>query len=68
MHHGIVYKPFGFKNGLIGNNSEVHGGSPWGAGTVCGQGEGKTTVSELELKIAHTQGKVFGEVVAKLHK
>lgn len=36
VHHGIVYVPLGYKQtiGQLGNLSEVHGGSPWGAGTV----------------------------------
>lgn len=35
-HHGIIYVPLGYKTafGLLSNLSEVHGGSPWGAGTI----------------------------------
>lgn len=34
-HHGIVYVPLGYKHtfSLLADLSEVHGGSPWGAGT-----------------------------------
>lgn len=34
-HHGFVYVPLGYKNvfPLLANLDEVHGGSPWGAGT-----------------------------------
>jgi NAD(P)H dehydrogenase (quinone) len=34
-HHGIIYVPLGYKTSfpLLANLSEVHGGSPWGAGT-----------------------------------
>lgn len=33
-HHGIVYVPLGFaKSADMANLTEVHGGSPWGAGT-----------------------------------
>ena len=34
-HHGIVYVPLGYKYtfSLLGDLSEVRGGSPWGAGT-----------------------------------
>ena len=34
-HHGIIYVPLGYKTTfhLLGDNSEVRGGSPWGAGT-----------------------------------
>ena len=34
-HHGIIYVPLGYKTvfPLLGDLSEVRGGSPWGAGT-----------------------------------
>jgi NAD(P)H dehydrogenase (quinone) len=34
-HHGIIYVPFGYKHAfpLMSRLDEVHGGSPWGAGT-----------------------------------
>jgi NAD(P)H dehydrogenase (quinone) len=34
-HHGIIYVPLGYKTSfpILGNVSEVRGGSPWGAGT-----------------------------------
>lgn len=34
-HHGIIYVPLGYKTTfhLLGDNSEVRGGSAWGAGT-----------------------------------
>ncbi len=34
-HHGIIYVPLGYATAFaqITNLSEVHGGSPWGAGT-----------------------------------
>ena len=34
-HHGIIYVPFGYSHafGEMVDLSEVHGGSPWGAGT-----------------------------------
>lgn len=34
-HHGIIYVPLGYKPAFaqISNLTEVHGGSPWGAGT-----------------------------------
>lgn len=41
-HHGIIYVPLGYKTVFpsLANLSEVHGGSPWGAGTF--------SVSELQ--------------------
>ena len=34
-HHGMIYVPLGYKTvfGQLANLDEVHGGSPWGAGT-----------------------------------
>lgn len=34
-HHGLIYVPLGYKNtfAILGNVTEVRGGSPWGAGT-----------------------------------
>jgi NAD(P)H dehydrogenase (quinone) len=34
-HHGLIYVPLGYKTvfPLLADLSEVHGGSPWGAGT-----------------------------------
>ena len=33
-HHGIVYVPFGYGSPRLADLNEVHGGSPWGAGTL----------------------------------
>jgi NAD(P)H dehydrogenase (quinone) len=68
-HHGIVYVPFGYAKafGQLTNLSEVHGGSPWGAGTFAGP-DGSRQPSPLELEIAEIQGKTFYETVAKAHK
>lgn len=33
-HHGLNYVPLGFANSHLFDNSEVVGGSPYGAGTV----------------------------------
>ena len=65
-HHGVVYIPLGYAHafGQLTNLSEVHGGSPWGAGTFAA-GDGSRTASALELEIATIQGKTFYETVAK---
>ncbi|KAI8323443.1 protoplast secreted protein 2 precursor [Martensiomyces pterosporus] len=65
VHHGIIYVPFGFKNTHLFDNSEVIGGSAWGAGTIAG-GDGSRQPSQKELDIAETQGEEFAKVVAKL--
>ncbi|KAI8904387.1 flavoprotein-like protein [Gorgonomyces haynaldii] len=66
VHHGINFVPFGYKNKGVGNATEIHGASPWGAGTVNSQSEGKTAVSELERSLAFAQGKDFGTLIKKV--
>ena len=43
--------------------AECHGGSPWGAGTLAG--DGTRQPSKLELSIAKTQGEYFYKTLAK---
>ncbi|GAV54437.1 hypothetical protein ZYGR_0AL01690 [Zygosaccharomyces rouxii] len=59
-HHGIVYVPLGYKDVFaeLGNVEEIHGGSPWGAGTLAGA-DGSRTPSTLELRVGEIQGKSF---------
>lgn len=65
-HHGIIYIPLGYKNVLaeLANIDEIHGGSPWGAGTLAGA-DGSRTASEIELRTAQIQGKTFYELAKK---
>lgn len=67
-HHGIIYVPLGYKltMELNSNFDEVHGGSPWGAGTFAGP-DGSRSPSELELKMAKIQGQAFYDAVRKAH-
>lgn len=64
-HHGIVYVPLGYSQafGLLTDLTEVHGGSPWGAGTFAGS-DGSRQPTEKELEVAKIQGKAFYEVVS----
>ncbi|PSN63485.1 flavo protein WrbA [Corynespora cassiicola Philippines] len=66
-HHGFIYVPLGYKNTFpeLSNLTEIHGGSPWGAGTFAGA-DGSRQPTELELKIATAQGKAFYETVSKV--
>ncbi|EIN05946.1 hypothetical protein PUNSTDRAFT_154771 [Punctularia strigosozonata HHB-11173 SS5] len=66
-HHGLIYVPLGYKYTFaqLTNLSEVHGGSPWGAGTFSG-GDGSRQPTPLELEIAQIQGKTFYELVSKV--
>ncbi|KAI7886064.1 NAD(P)H:quinone oxidoreductase, type IV [Lichtheimia hyalospora FSU 10163] len=66
-HHGINYVPFGFANTHLFDNSEVVGGSAYGAGTVA-NGDGSRQPSEKELAIAETQGENFAKLLNTMHK
>lgn len=65
-HHGMIYVPLGYKKAgqYFQGLDEVHGGSPWGAGTFA-SGDGSRQVTELEKKIAEAQGEWFYEVTSK---
>lgn len=64
-HHGMTFVPLGYRTPLLGNLDEIHGGSPWGAGTLAGH-DGSRQPSELELEIARVQGESFAEIAKKL--
>jgi NAD(P)H dehydrogenase (quinone) len=64
-HQGMMFVPLGYRNPALFNMDEVHGGSPWGAGTLAGP-TGARKISELEANIAVSQGKSFTELVATL--
>lgn len=64
VHHGMVYVPLGYSHPGMGDNSQVHGGSPWGAGTFAGP-DGKREVTDLEYDIAKAQGSSFFNTVKK---
>ncbi|KAJ5766307.1 NADH-quinone oxidoreductase [Penicillium nucicola] len=66
-HHGFIYVPLGYKTvfPLLSNLDEVHGGSPWGAGTFAAA-DGSRQPTDLELEIAEAQGKAFYEAVSKV--
>jgi NAD(P)H dehydrogenase (quinone) len=67
-HQGMVFIPFGYSAmEKQANLEEVHAGSPWGASTYAGL-NGARMPSELELSIAHLQGKHAGSLMAKLAK
>lgn len=65
-HHGIIYVPLGYAKafGDMTDLSEIHGGSPWGAGTFAAA-DGSRQPTERELRLAETQGEWFYKTVAK---
>ncbi|KAF8158767.1 flavoprotein-like protein [Mycena galopus ATCC 62051] len=66
-HHGVLFVPLGYSHafGQITSLTEVHGGSPWGAGTFAAS-DGSRQPTDLELEIAHIQGKAFYGIVSKV--
>ncbi|KAI9279469.1 NAD(P)H:quinone oxidoreductase, type IV [Umbelopsis sp. AD052] len=62
-HHAMIYVPFGFANAHLFDNTEVIGGSAYGAGTIA-NGDGSRAVSDKEKEIAKNQGENFGKVVS----
>jgi len=56
VHHGMVYVPIGYSNANLFNMDEIHGGSPYGAGTFAGP-TGARQPTKLEKEVAHHQGK-----------
>jgi len=66
VHQGIIYVPFGYAR--LEDQSrldEVHGGSPWGAGTFAGA-TGERQPTELELKLAQAQGLEFYKLLSRV--
>ncbi|KJA15306.1 benzoquinone reductase [Hypholoma sublateritium FD-334 SS-4] len=66
-HHGVIYVPFGYSNAFaqLTNVDEVHGGSPWGAGTFAGS-NGSRQPTPLEIDIATIQGSAFYNIISKV--
>ncbi|ORY04858.1 1,4-benzoquinone reductase [Basidiobolus meristosporus CBS 931.73] len=63
-HHGIIYVPLGFTSPHLSDNSEVIGGSAYGAGTIT-NGDGSRMPSAKELEVAVHQGEYFTSIVAQ---
>ncbi|KIY48969.1 flavo protein WrbA [Fistulina hepatica ATCC 64428] len=66
-HQGTIFVPLGYSQTFpqLTNLSEVHGGSPWGAGTFAA-GDGSRQPTDLELEIAAIQGRLFYTTVSKV--
>jgi len=67
-HHGIIYVPLGYKTvfPILSNLEEIHGGSPWGAGTFSGP-TGARQPTPLELELATEQAKAFYGSVSRVN-
>ncbi|CAN3356323.1 NAD(P)H quinone oxidoreductase Pst3p [Diutina catenulata] len=66
VHHGMIYVPLGYAKAFaqITSFEEVHGSSPWGAGTFAGA-DGSKTPNKIELEIATIQGESFYQTIQK---
>lgn len=66
-HHGFILVPLGYAdpNQEQMDISEVHGASPYGAGTIAG-GDGSRQPSRKELELARYQGEKVAKLTVKL--
>jgi len=66
-HHGMIFVPIGYSTPLLMNMTEIHGSSPWGAGTFA-NADGSRQPSQLELDVAKHQATYFAGVAGALAK
>ncbi|GBG27392.1 Minor allergen Alt a 7 [Hondaea fermentalgiana] len=64
-HHGMIFVPLGYPNPIMFDLKEVHGGSPYGAGTLAGA-DGSRMPSENEKNVAVSHAEKFATVVKKM--
>jgi NAD(P)H dehydrogenase (quinone) len=67
LHHGMVIVGLPYSNAGLSDNSEVMGGSPYGATTIAGT-DGRRQPSEKELALARAQGARVAEIASRLAK
>ena len=66
-HHGMIYVPVGYTGGAnMFILDAVKGGSPYGAGTLAG--DGSRQPSQVELEQAFHQGQYTAKLAVKLKK
>lgn len=66
IHHGFIMTGVPYSEPGLTNLTDMHGGSPYGAGTIAGA-DGKRTPLPIELQIAHTQGKHVAQIAKKMY-
>lgn len=66
-HHGLIYIPLGYGTAFphLTNFDEIHGGTPYGAGTIAGT-DGSKQPNEIELTIGGIQGESFAKSASKI--
>jgi NAD(P)H dehydrogenase (quinone) len=65
LHHGMVVVGVPYSLPELTDNSEVLGGSPYGAGTIAG-GDGSRSPSPKELAVARFQGEHVARIAGRL--
>ncbi|HEV2675689.1 MAG TPA: NAD(P)H:quinone oxidoreductase [Aliidongia sp.] len=65
LHHGMVIVGVPYSEPRLVDNSQVSGGTPYGASTIA-NGDGSRQPSENELAIARFQGAHVAKIAAKL--
>jgi NAD(P)H dehydrogenase (quinone) len=65
LHHGMVIVGLPYSEARLMDNSQVSGGSPYGATTIAGP-DGSCQPSESELAMARSQGAHVAGIAAKL--
>lgn len=65
LHHGMVVVGIPYSEVGLLDMSEIAGGTPYGASTITAP-DGSRMPSELELKIARTQGRHVASIAARL--
>jgi len=64
VHHGMIFVPQGYASPIQFDLTEIHGGGPFGAGTIAG-GDGKRQPTKNELELAEMQGRNFAATLNK---
>lgn len=65
-HHGFIIVGMTYEEKGLTDLSEMRGGSPYGAGTIAGA-QGERTPSEIEKRIARSQGRRVANLAKKLY-
>ena len=66
VHHGMVFVPMGYSTPLVTNMDEIHGGSPWGPGTLAGP-TGARQPSQIEQDMATHYGGHFAAIAGMIN-
>ncbi len=66
VHHGMILVGVPYAASGLTDISEMRGGSPYGAGTLAGVDGKSRKPSQIELSIAHFQGKHVAEIAKRL--